>query len=394
MIEQPPQVSIIIPCYNAERFVGEAIESALSQDCTVQVIVVDDGSTDRSAEVVQGYEPAVQLVRSSNQGIAKARNAAIAMSSAPYALLLDHDDRLAGDALKHMLAAMQGSQRRVVYGRFQGWNEEMTQRLAVPSLAALNPHPFEYLSQHDFSPPGAMLFPGSAFGRVGPLDQAVAGCDDWDFLVRLARGGYEFVGIQHIVFHYRRLGSSASNRPCQMLAAGLEVIRRAHAPDTRVANDQFPAGLPEHFLPHKQFLWGADCFALAAVRGDTAEMDEVFGGVPIPIDPCWKTFAVNVRRMLAWHCQPYRREDFDPFQEGMIRAACFLAKKLPQFRPRSELCNALIYPDFAQLVKRPGPRKAFRLLQEWRAGKSVLAALGDVAVDSETNGKSDMAVRP
>jgi len=377
MVKQSPQVSIIVPCYNAERYVGEAIESALSQDCTVQVIVVDDGSTDGSVEVIQRYEPAVQLVRKQNQGIANARNAAIALLQAPYALLLDNDDRLASDALAQLLGTMLGSQQRVVYGRFQGWNEDMTQRLAEPRLASLNPDPFVYLSRHDFTPPGAVLFPTSAFDRIGQFDQTVAGCDDWDFLIRLARIGFEFEGINKVVFHYRRLSSSASNRPRHMLDAGLEVIRRAHAPDARVRDDKFPAGLPDDTLAQKKFLWAADCFALAAVRGNPTEMDEVFSSTPIPSNPCWKTFAVNVRKQLAWHCQPYGNGTSDPFRDGLINAARYLGQQLPQFVPRSELCNALIYPDFVQLAKHPGPRKALRLLKEWREAKSVLAALGE-----------------
>ncbi len=372
-----PQVSIIIPCYNAERYVGDAIESALSQKCTVQVIVVDDGSTDRSAEVVERYVPAVQLVRTPNHGIACARNVAIDLLKAPYALLLDNDDRLNQDALCQLLSAMQGSQQRVVYGRFQGWNHDMTRRLAIPRLASLKPHPFEFLSCQDFTPPGAVLFPTSAFDKVGKLDQAVAGCDDWDFLMRLARAGLTFHGINKVVFHYRRLASSASNRPRHMLDAGLEVIRRAHHPDVRVHDDNFPTGLPIESLAQKQFLWGADCFALAAVRGISAEIDDVFANIPVPPNPCWETFTVTVRKMLVWHCQPYRDGTTDPFRDGLIQSARYLKQRLSAFDPHSQACKSLIYPDFTQLIKRPGPRKAVRLWSEWRAAKSILAAIGD-----------------
>ena len=373
-----PHVSIIIPCYNAERYIGDTIESALSQECLVQVIVVDDGSTDDSVRHVRRYEPAVELIRTENRGIAAARNAALELVRAPHFLLLDHDDRLAEHALRRLLTAADQSERRVVYGQFQGWNQDMTRRLAVPELQLLAPTPFEFLSRQDFTPPGAVLFPTGAISRIGEFDQSVAGCDDWDFLMRLARAGDEFVGIRQVVFHYRRLSSSASNQPIRMLRAGVEVIRRAHAPDERINDDQFPLGLASDEMEQKQLLWAADCFALAAVRGNQDEMQEVFDHFPRPHDPDWKSFACTFRKMLAWHTQPYCDDRESPFRDGLVEGSRFLADNVAEFQRGSEPFRCLVYPNFAELVAHPGPRKAIRLLKEWFEARSVVAALGHV----------------
>jgi glycosyltransferase involved in cell wall biosynthesis len=90
-------VSVVIPACDAERFVAEAIESALAQDhAAVEVIVVDDGSTDRTAEIVGGFEQ-VRHLRQENQGAGAARNAGVAVAAGEYVVLLDADDLLLPD---------------------------------------------------------------------------------------------------------------------------------------------------------------------------------------------------------------------------------------------------------------------------------------------------------
>ena len=168
---------------------------------------------------------AVQLLRTTNRGVSQARNAAIELLKAPYTLPLDADDRLVPGAVQHLLAAMNGKQDRLVYGRFQSWNTDMTKPLSQASLLRLRPNPFNYLSRPNFSPPGAILFPTSAFGRVGGFDHSLAVGEDWDFWIRLARIGLQFVGTKKVVFHYRRQPSSASNQPLRALTDGIEVIR-------------------------------------------------------------------------------------------------------------------------------------------------------------------------
>jgi glycosyltransferase involved in cell wall biosynthesis len=93
MNESSPPVTVVIPAYNAEDFLAEAIDSVLAQeyDGPIEVIVVDDGSTDRTAEVAEGY-PEVRLFRQANQGPAVARNVAIEAANGEVIALLDSDD--------------------------------------------------------------------------------------------------------------------------------------------------------------------------------------------------------------------------------------------------------------------------------------------------------------
>jgi glycosyltransferase involved in cell wall biosynthesis/peptidoglycan/xylan/chitin deacetylase (PgdA/CDA1 family) len=101
-----PLISIIVPCYNQAHFLTEAIESILSQAYPhYEIVVIDDGSTDNTAEVAGRY-PGVRCVRQDNRGLAAARNTGIRKSNGDYLVFLDADDRLLPNALEVGLACL------------------------------------------------------------------------------------------------------------------------------------------------------------------------------------------------------------------------------------------------------------------------------------------------
>jgi glycosyltransferase involved in cell wall biosynthesis len=102
-----PLVSILIPAYNAERTVAETIQSAVAQTWSrKEIIVVDDGSTDRTAEIAARFAPTVKLVSSRNQGLSAAVNLAIQHSQGDYIQELDADDLLTPDKIEKQLSAL------------------------------------------------------------------------------------------------------------------------------------------------------------------------------------------------------------------------------------------------------------------------------------------------
>jgi glycosyltransferase involved in cell wall biosynthesis len=101
-------VSVVIPVYNAERYVGEAIDSVLRQsEPPTQVIVIDDGSVDRSAALVRAFEPNVTYHLQTNAGAAAARNKGIGLTTAKHVAFLDADDRWHRDKLKLQVDAIE-----------------------------------------------------------------------------------------------------------------------------------------------------------------------------------------------------------------------------------------------------------------------------------------------
>jgi glycosyltransferase involved in cell wall biosynthesis len=90
-----PQFSVVIPVFNSERFIGEAIQSVVDQSCSaLEIIVVDDGSLDRTAEVVRGFSTPIPILyhHQQNQGQAVARNVGVALASGNWIAFLDQDD--------------------------------------------------------------------------------------------------------------------------------------------------------------------------------------------------------------------------------------------------------------------------------------------------------------
>lgn len=103
-----PRVSTIIPAFNGERFIGQAIESALAQTYTnIEIIVVDDGSTDATREVVAQYAGRVAYLHQPNAGVAAARNRGIREAHGDFIALLDQDDVWRCDKIKIQVAAFE-----------------------------------------------------------------------------------------------------------------------------------------------------------------------------------------------------------------------------------------------------------------------------------------------
>lgn len=103
-----PLVSVIMPVYNGEKYVSEAIQSVLAQESGPQeIIVVDDGSTDGSADVCASFS-SIRYIRQENQGVAMARNRAIENSTGEYFAFLDQDDRWASNKLTTQVEFLKG----------------------------------------------------------------------------------------------------------------------------------------------------------------------------------------------------------------------------------------------------------------------------------------------
>jgi glycosyltransferase involved in cell wall biosynthesis len=103
-MEKSPLVSIIIPCYNREAYISDAINSCLNQTYqNIEIIVVDDGSTDSSVEILKSYGDKISLITQSNQGVSTARNKGLNSASGEYIVMLDSDDWLSHDIIqKHI----------------------------------------------------------------------------------------------------------------------------------------------------------------------------------------------------------------------------------------------------------------------------------------------------
>ena len=112
-----PLVSIIIPCFNCEKWVAQAVESCINQTYpNIEVIVVDDGSTDKSVEVLRQFLPRIRLETGPNRGGNAARNTAFKLSMGEYIQYLDADDYLEPDKISRQVQFLEETKADVVYG--------------------------------------------------------------------------------------------------------------------------------------------------------------------------------------------------------------------------------------------------------------------------------------
>ena len=105
-----PRVSVVIPAFNAESYLGAAISSVLTQNYPeVETIVVDDGSSDATEDIARGYGPRIRYHRQSNSGCAAARNAGIQIATGDYIALCDADDMLLPHHVERAMEVIEAS---------------------------------------------------------------------------------------------------------------------------------------------------------------------------------------------------------------------------------------------------------------------------------------------
>lgn len=117
---QHPDVSVVIPCYNRRKFTSEAIESAIDQkDVEVEIIVVDDGSTDDTCEFLQKHYPKVRLFQELHNGAGAARNRGLNAANGRYVKFLDSDDLLAPESLRKQVNFLNQNGADICYGDWE-----------------------------------------------------------------------------------------------------------------------------------------------------------------------------------------------------------------------------------------------------------------------------------
>ncbi len=219
-----PLVSVIIPVYNASVFLPATLRSVLAQDYgNFEVWVVDDGSIDETAAIVEGFvrvDDRVHLLRQENAGVAAARNRGIRAARGEFVAPLDGDDLWERAALSLWVGAMLGSRAGVVYG----WSLDVdeTDRLTGGFHAArIRGAVLGTLLVHNFlGNASATMIRRSALVEVGGYDSTLRdrgaqGCEDWDLYFKLAER-WEFEVVPEFLVRYRKPMASMSQDDQQM----------------------------------------------------------------------------------------------------------------------------------------------------------------------------------
>ncbi len=216
------RVSVVIPCYNAARTLAQAVDSALAQTHPdVEVVIVDDGSTDESATVAARYGTRVRVVRQPNRGLSAARNAGVEAATGTYVTLLDADDVLLPECLARRVALLDAEPQ---LGLVAGWFREIDVDGApierTPELRQVwREAPFRQAVRRNWGPPVGWTFRRDAYFRVGGFDPLLRSCEDWDFVIRVASRygiGYD---VEPSVLYRKSQGQMSSHHHVMLDAA-------------------------------------------------------------------------------------------------------------------------------------------------------------------------------
>lgn len=226
MVSNSPLVSVIIPAYNAEAFISSTLESVTAQTYqNLEIIVVDDGSRDRTVDIINSFareDHRIRLLQQPNSGVAAARNLAIEASKGEFIAPVDADDIWYPDNIAQQVDTMQrsGPSTGVVYS----WSAEIDEnnclignpiRGFIFRASKISGRVYAVLVAHNFiGNASATMLRRSCLEHVGSYNtelkaQKAQGCEDWDLYLRIAEH-YEFQVVPDFLIGYRKLSNSMS----------------------------------------------------------------------------------------------------------------------------------------------------------------------------------------
>ncbi len=262
-------ISVIIPTYNYGRFLSEAVDSALVQSYpALEIIVVDDGSTDDTPRIVSAYGDRICTIRQDNQGVGAARNAGMAAARGEYIAFLDSDDIWKPEKLEREIALFEadpglglvhcgaesfdnaGKTLSILMSGMEGW--------VAPELLRLDR---EVIT----APGSATLVPKRVADEIGGFDPRLQPSEDWDFCYRIAVR-YRVGFVPEVLVRYRLHGKGIHLNIPKMENGMLMALGKAfQSPDPAVqslrkhsygrihrvlAGCYFQIGEPRLFLRH------------------------------------------------------------------------------------------------------------------------------------------------
>jgi glycosyltransferase involved in cell wall biosynthesis len=209
-------VSVIIPSYNCEEFINETIDSVLAQNYeSIELLIVDDGSTDKTQDIIQTYGHRVRLISQKNSGVCAARNRGVQEATGQYICLMDHDDYWYSDKISRQINAFnEHPETGIVYSDFFLWHPDSSG--VFPKPESLNEKSDEDGIDQDFSGwiyhqllldcrvlTSTAMFRSEVFQKCGFFDEALPYSEDWELWLRLSRE-YRFLKIKRPTTLYRQ----------------------------------------------------------------------------------------------------------------------------------------------------------------------------------------------
>lgn len=308
-----PIVSIIIPTYNCGLYIVETIQSVLNQSFKdIELIVVDDGSTDATREIVGSIDGPIRLIPQPNAGVCVARNRGIREALGKYICLMDHDDYWFPHKLERQVNLLETlPEVGVVYSSFILWHrDERCGEFPAAESFALTDTPDDFVPEfsgwiyHQFLLDCWMLtstamFRAEIFEQCGTFDESLPYSEDWDLWLRISRC-YPFIQLRRPSTLYRQ-HAHQGNRVTRPIDYRTRLLRQAVAKWGFCSRDGRCLAKPEFY--RKLATYHAE-FGLGHLRaGNRKEAVIAFLKSWITYPKNLKTLAYVPATLLGWRPQ-------------------------------------------------------------------------------------------
>ena len=254
------KVSVIMPAYNAAAYIAESIKSVLSQSYPYwELIIVDDGSTDKTKDIVQSFvakDTRIKYLWQPNGKQAKARNTGIEHASGEWIAFLDSDDLWMPSKLEQQLLSIKNNDADVIFTNGYILCEEDQQLKPYDSLLGTfyGFDLYKILFKHNYIAVLSVMLKKAFISKVGFQDESLQayGCEDWDYWLRCCKSGAKFLGIEKRLFKYRVHNEGTSSNKLSMHMAGCYVLFKNY--DAALFTKEEQKEVKERLIDHVRFI--------------------------------------------------------------------------------------------------------------------------------------------
>lgn len=220
-------VSVIIPCYNVERYVGECLDSVIQQTYKdLEIICVDDGSSDGTVRVLRSYESRynnIKVICTENKGAPAARNLGLQLSKGSFIQFMDADDVMHPEKIAKQIAAFDPAVDVVVSDRIQK-DEKLEQELARFTFEDIEANPLSVAIRKIIITSNP-LYRKEVVAKLGGYTLHMAGAQDWEFHLRLVLEGFTIRYLPGFYFISRKVGNSVSSNWIKICFLACDVVK-------------------------------------------------------------------------------------------------------------------------------------------------------------------------
>lgn len=218
-------VSIIIPAYNAGKFIEETVASAMASTYPyIEIIIVNDGSTDNTAAILTEINrryPELKIIHQENSGVAVARNLAISIATGKYILALDADDLISTDYIEKAVAIISSDNDiKVVYSKAEFFGDKKgIWKLPAFKLKLLARKNLIFVTG---------LYRKADYEKTDGYRPEIKGPEDWDFWISMLKNGGKVVQIPEVCFYYRIHPASKRVATRNKKKEGIDLLNQRH----------------------------------------------------------------------------------------------------------------------------------------------------------------------